>query len=79
MAALRVMSEMAAILGYPEDTKKYKNILQRGKKSYERKLWNGTWTSGVTIVKREDYFERFSIRINNPAKIKISLFCRSLL
>ena len=61
MAALRVMSEMAAILGYPEDTKKYKNILQRGKRSYERKLWNGNCTAGVTILvfKREDHFKRF--------------------
>lgn len=35
------MSEIAQVLGYPEDIKKYNNILQRGKRSYERKLWNG--------------------------------------
>ena len=42
LAALRVMSEIAMILGCPGDSKKYNNILQRGKKAYERKLWNGT-------------------------------------
>ena len=44
MAALRTMSEIAKVLGYPEDIKKYNNILQRGKKAYERKLWNGKWS-----------------------------------
>ncbi len=41
LAALRTMSEIAKVLGYPEDIKKYNNILQRGKRAYERKLWNG--------------------------------------
>jgi uncharacterized protein (DUF608 family) len=41
LAALRTMSEIAKVLSYPEDIKKYNNILQRGKKAYERKLWNG--------------------------------------
>lgn len=41
LASLRTMSEIAKVLGYPEDIKKYNNILQRGKKAYERKLWNG--------------------------------------
>ena len=41
LAALRTMSEIAKILGYPEDIRKYSNILQRGRRAYERKLWNG--------------------------------------
>jgi hypothetical protein len=32
---------MADILGYEEDRKQYSEILDRGKKSYEEKLWNG--------------------------------------
>lgn len=47
MAALRTMSEIAKVLGYPEDAKKYNNILQRGKKSYERKLWNGKGSTNL--------------------------------
>ncbi|XP_028416084.1 non-lysosomal glucosylceramidase-like [Dendronephthya gigantea] len=43
LASLRTMSEIAKVLGYPEDIKKYNNILQRGKKAYERKLWNGRY------------------------------------
>lgn len=38
------MSEIARVLGYREDIKKYNNLLQRGKRAYERKLWNGKIT-----------------------------------
>ncbi|XP_046855881.1 non-lysosomal glucosylceramidase-like isoform X2 [Xenia sp. Carnegie-2017] len=43
LAALRAMSEIARVLGYREDIKKYNNLLQRGKRAYERKLWNGRY------------------------------------
>ncbi|XP_076443638.1 non-lysosomal glucosylceramidase-like isoform X2 [Babylonia areolata] len=43
LAALRMQVEMADILGQTEDKERYSAILQRGKKSFEEKLWNGRY------------------------------------
>ncbi|XP_013405855.2 non-lysosomal glucosylceramidase-like [Lingula anatina] len=41
LASLHLMCLMARQLGYYGDEKKYKEILDKGKISFERKLWNG--------------------------------------
>lgn len=41
LASLQVMSNMASLLNHDEDSKKFTEILERGKKSFEQKLWNG--------------------------------------
>ena len=41
LAALRMQIEMAEVLGLQEDKEHYSAILDRGKKSFEEKLWNG--------------------------------------
>ncbi|EDO31657.1 predicted protein, partial [Nematostella vectensis] len=43
LAALRVMAEIATILDFPDERGKYEKILARGKKAYERLLWNGKY------------------------------------
>lgn len=41
LAALRMQVEMADVLGMCEDKERFSAILDRGKKSFEEKLWNG--------------------------------------
>lgn len=41
LASLQVMTKMANFLGKNEEAKKFTEILERGKKSFEEKLWNG--------------------------------------
>ena len=41
LAALKMMVEMAKLLDFKEDEEKYTQILEKGKKSFEKKLWNG--------------------------------------
>lgn len=41
LAALRMMIEMATILKKEDDVLHYKEILDKGKVSYQTKLWNG--------------------------------------
>lgn len=43
LASLHVMSIMADKLGFSDDAKKYSDILERGKKAFEKKLWNGKY------------------------------------
>lgn len=43
LAALHCMTVMASLLDQPDDSLKYSEILDRGKKSFEEKLWNGTY------------------------------------
>ncbi|XP_022105236.1 non-lysosomal glucosylceramidase-like [Acanthaster planci] len=43
LAALRCMVEMAHILGHDTDASEYSAILDKGKVSYEAKLWNGKY------------------------------------
>ena len=43
LASLLVMSRMAQILNFDDDAKKFSEILERGKKSFEEKLWNGNF------------------------------------
>lgn len=37
------MSVMASLVDKPEDSVKYSEILERGKRAYEEKLWNKTY------------------------------------
>ena len=41
LAALCAMKEIATILEFPEEGKKYQDILRRGKRAYHTLLWNG--------------------------------------
>ncbi|XP_061171988.1 non-lysosomal glucosylceramidase-like [Saccostrea echinata] len=43
LAALRMMIEMATILKKEDDVLHYKEILDKGKVSYQEKLWNGSY------------------------------------
>lgn len=43
LASLRVMQEIAQVLGVPNEALKYVNILKRGKRAYNKLLWNGTY------------------------------------
>ncbi|XP_015703851.1 non-lysosomal glucosylceramidase [Coturnix japonica] len=43
LAAVRMMCEMAEVLGDTETRQKYGAILQKGKESFERLLWNGKY------------------------------------
>lgn len=43
LAALHCMCEMANIIDQSDDSKKYNEILEKGKKSFEEKLWNKTY------------------------------------
>ena len=41
LAAVRFLIEMAQILDQEDKVAEYKEILEKGKQSYEKKLWNG--------------------------------------
>lgn len=41
LASLRVMQEMATVLGFPDEAVKYLKILNKGKNAYHSLLWNG--------------------------------------
>lgn len=43
LASLRVMQEIGHELGVPEEAVKYINTLKRGKKAYNKLLWNGIY------------------------------------
>ncbi|KAH8352435.1 hypothetical protein KR084_004138, partial [Drosophila pseudotakahashii] len=43
LAALQSMSAMATILDQPNDCLRYQDILEKGKRSLEEKLWNGSY------------------------------------
>nr|KAG5708585.1 hypothetical protein BaRGS_033006 [Batillaria attramentaria] len=43
LAALRMQIEMAEVLGLMEDKDRYSEILERGRKSFGKKLWNGRY------------------------------------
>ncbi|XP_060068872.1 non-lysosomal glucosylceramidase-like [Ylistrum balloti] len=43
LATLRMMIEMGKVLGNEEDVKKYTEILDKGKVSFEAKVWNGKY------------------------------------
>ena len=46
LAVMRMILEMGDILGEKADMDKYRAILDKGKKSYQTKLWNG---KGIVI------------------------------
>ncbi|KAG5667295.1 hypothetical protein PVAND_015281 [Polypedilum vanderplanki] len=54
LASLHVMSVMASIMDEPNDAVKYQEMLEKGKKSIEEKLWNGNYykfdTSGTNNI-----------------------------
>lgn len=41
LASLRVMQEIATVLGFPDEATKYVKILTNGKRAYHSLLWNG--------------------------------------
>ena len=41
LASLRVMQEIAVVLEFPDEAKRYAKILSNGKKAYHSLLWNG--------------------------------------
>ncbi|XP_030242996.1 non-lysosomal glucosylceramidase isoform X1 [Drosophila navojoa] len=43
LAALQAMSVMATLLDQPNDCLRYQDILEKGKRSLEEKLWNGSY------------------------------------
>ncbi|XP_073242353.1 non-lysosomal glucosylceramidase-like isoform X1 [Porites lutea] len=43
LASLRVMQEIAVVLEFPDEAKRYAKILSKGKKAYHSLLWNGTY------------------------------------
>lgn len=43
LAALHCMSVMANLLDQSSDCNRYKEMLEKGKESYEKKLWTGTY------------------------------------
>lgn len=51
LAALRMMIEMATILKKEDDVLHYKEILDKGKVSYQNKLWNGKFHHNGIIPK----------------------------
>ena len=60
LAALRMQVEMADILGLAEDKEHFSAILDRGKKSFEEKLWNGQSDGGnhflMCVFKSRGFF-----------------------
>lgn len=66
LAALHVMSVMANILDKPNDCIKYREILEKGKKSIEEKLWNGTYynfdTSGTKTIMSDQMCSHWYLR-----------------
>lgn len=43
LAALFAMTKFAEILNKPDDKQKYSILLEKGKKAYDKKLWNGKY------------------------------------
>lgn len=43
LAALIAMAKMADLLDKDEDREKFQNLLEKGTKAFERKLWNGNY------------------------------------
>ncbi|XP_012264048.2 non-lysosomal glucosylceramidase [Athalia rosae] len=43
LAALKCASKIAEILGHDQDSKRYSEVLERGKHAYQEKLWNGQY------------------------------------
>lgn len=48
LGALRCMCEMAKLLDHQDALQEYQAILEKGKASYDKKLWNGKLTSHLT-------------------------------
>lgn len=66
LASLHVMSVMASILDQPNESIKYSEILERGRKSIEEKLWNGKHynydTSGSKIIMSDQMCSQWYLR-----------------
>lgn len=66
LAALHVMSVMANILDKPNDCIKYREILEKGKKAIEEKLWNGSYynfdTSGTKTIMSDQMCSHWYLR-----------------
>ncbi|CRL08231.1 CLUMA_CG021033, isoform A [Clunio marinus] len=66
LASLHVMSVMANILDHPDDCIKYSDILDKGRKALEDKLWNGKYysfdTSGTNIIMSDQLCSHWYLR-----------------
>lgn len=66
LASLHVMSVVANILDQPNDCIKYRDILEKGKKSIEEKLWNGKYynfdTSGTKTIMSDQMVSHWYLR-----------------
>lgn len=66
LAGLHVMSVMASILNQPNDCIKYREILEKGRKAMEEKLWNGKHynfdTSGTKIIMSDQMCSHWYLR-----------------
>lgn len=47
LAALKMFVEMAKMLNYDEDADRFMKILEKAKKNFEAKLWNGIILSHI--------------------------------
>ena len=43
LAALKIFCDMTDMTGNHEDKTKFAAIFEKGKESFEKKLWNGEW------------------------------------
>lgn len=66
LASLHVMSIMANILDHPNDCIKYRDVLEKGRKAIDEKLWNGTYynfdTSGTKIIMSDQMCSHWYLR-----------------
>jgi non-lysosomal glucosylceramidase len=66
LASLHVMSIMANIMDQPNDCIKYRDLLEKGKKAVEEKLWNGTYynfdTSGTKDIMSDQMCAHWYLR-----------------
>jgi non-lysosomal glucosylceramidase len=56
LAALQAMAEISSVMNDQESSSNYKNILEKGKISFETKLWQGEYylfdSSGTKTIMR---------------------------
>lgn len=66
LGALHVISVMSSILDQPNDCIKYREILEKGRKAIEEKLWNGKHynfdTSGTKIIMSDQMCSQWYLR-----------------
>jgi uncharacterized protein (DUF608 family) len=70
LASLQVMKEVSGIMNDNESVVKYESILEKGKQSFQDKLWNGQYylfdLSGTKTIMR---YEKYTFGKNISKKI----------